>query len=140
MTFLPPDILNDFLQRAFPGAHNHPRVIASSENNVRVILPFDPSQIRPGGTLSGPTQMMLADSAMYLLVVSRTGLDALAVTTHLSIDFLRKPAAADLIADVELVKSGKRLMVGRVTLFNEMSAEPVAIASVTYSRSENKHD
>jgi uncharacterized protein (TIGR00369 family) len=140
MTFLSPDVLNDFMRRAFPGSDNHPRVIASSENSVRVILPFDPSQIRPGGTLSGPTQMMLADSAMYLLVVSRTGLDALAVTTHLSIDFLRKPAAADLIADVDLVKYGKRLMVGRVTISSANFAEPVAIASVTYSRSEPKND
>ena len=71
---------------------------------------------RPGGTVSGPTLMRLADSASYALILGHLGDAALAVTTSLSIDFLRRPVGPDLVADCELVKLGRSLVVCRVTI------------------------
>jgi uncharacterized protein (TIGR00369 family) len=89
--------------------------------------------LRPGGTISGPTMMTLADTAMYLLILSHVGPVALAVTTSLHIDFLRRPSPGDLLADAELLKLGRKLAVGRVTLREEDAVEPVAHAAVTYA-------
>ena len=78
--------------------------------------PFTRTSLRPGGTISGPTMMELADFAMYVAVFSAIGPQPLAVTTNLNINFLRKPAQADLMADAQLMKVGKRLAVGEVTI------------------------
>ena len=77
--------------------------------------------------------MALADIAMYGLVMSRLGRVDLAVTTSLSINFLRRPEPAAMTAEGRLMKLGKRLAVGEVTLHSEGLADPVAHAVVTYS-------
>ena len=58
----------------------------------RCAAPIDEEHLRPGGTISGPTMMELADFAMYVAVFSAVGPQPLAVTTNLNINFLRKPA------------------------------------------------
>ena len=100
---------------------------------MRVRWTFDEGSLRPGGTVSGPTMMELADFAMYVAVFSAIGRQPLAVTTNLNINFLRKPTRADLIADAHLMKVGKRLAVGEVTIYSEGTAEPVAHVTATYS-------
>jgi uncharacterized protein (TIGR00369 family) len=100
---------------------------------ARVRRRFQESYIRPGGTMSGPTMMELADFAMYVAVFSAIGPQPLAVTTNLSINFLRKPRQADLVADARLLKVGKRLAVGEVTIFSDGMPEPVAHVTSTYS-------
>jgi uncharacterized protein (TIGR00369 family) len=91
-------------------------------------------QLRPGGTVSGPVLMEVADAAMYVAILSEIGLVALAVTTSLNINFLRKPSAdADVIAECRLIKLGKRLVVGEVTLFSDGDEDPVAHVTATYS-------
>jgi len=94
---------------------------------------FEETSLRPGGTVSGPTMMELADFAMYVAVFSAIGPQPLAVTTNLNINFLRKPTHADLLADARLMKVGKRLAVGEVTIFSEGTDEPVAHVTATYS-------
>ena len=89
--------------------------------------------IRPGGTISGPTMMALADFAMYVAVLASIGPVPLAVTTNLSINFLRKPGAADLLAEARLMKLGKRLAVGEVAIRSAGGVELVAHATSTYS-------
>jgi uncharacterized protein (TIGR00369 family) len=101
--------------------------------DVRVRRAFHEDHIRPGGTISGPTMMELADFAMYVAVFSAIGPQPLAVTTNLNINFLRKPAQADLLAHARLMKVGKRLAVGEVTLYSDGSDEPVAHVTSTYS-------
>ena len=76
-------------------------------------MPADPILVRPGGTLTGPAQIALADIAVYAALLGAIGEVPLAVTTNLNIDLLRKPAVADLIADCRLIKLGKRLAGGR---------------------------
>ena len=89
--------------------------------------------LRPGDTVSGPTLMALADVAMYAALLGEIGLVPLAVTTSLNINFLRKPAQRDLIGEAKLLKVGKRLAVGEVTLFSDGDSEPVAHVTCTYS-------
>jgi uncharacterized protein (TIGR00369 family) len=95
---------------------------------------YSGSMLRPGGTVSGPTLMALADYAMYALLLSAIGPVGLAVTTNLNINFLRKGAPGqDLRAEAKLLKLGKRLAVGEVTLLSADSAEPIAHVTATYS-------
>jgi uncharacterized protein (TIGR00369 family) len=101
--------------------------------DVRVRRAFHEDHLRPGGTISGPTMMELADFAMYVAVFSAVGAQPLAVTTNLTINFLRKPAQADLIADAKLMKVGKRLAVGEVAIYSAGSDQPVAHVTATYS-------
>ena len=89
--------------------------------------------LRPGDTVSGPTLMALADVAMYAALLGEIGLVPLAVTTNLNINFLRKPAQRDVIGEAKLLKVGRRLAVGEVTLYSEGEAEPVAHVTCTYS-------
>ena len=95
---------------------------------------YSDQMLRPGGTVSGPTLMGLADCAMYVVLLSAIGPVGLAVTTSLNINFLRKGAAGgDLLAAARLMKLGKRLAVGEVSLLSGASADPIAHATVTYS-------
>lgn len=125
------DELNDFLRGAFtddPG-----EVLELSEKHVVMCLTSSDRHIRPGGTLSGPTMMGLADAAMYALVLGNIGPVALAVTTNLTINFYRKPAPGKLFARARLLKLGKRLAVGDVLLDSGDPEQSVAQVSVTYS-------
>jgi uncharacterized protein (TIGR00369 family) len=94
---------------------------------------FEKSSLRPGGTLSGATMMALADFAMYVAVLAAIGWVPLAVTTNLTINFLKKPAPRDLLAEVRLIKLGKRLAVGDVGIRSEGDEDLVAHVTTTYS-------
>lgn len=128
--------IGDLLHREFPQAF-YPGCGLMLEQvdygHVRVRKHFDPNSLRPGGTISGPTMMQLADFAMYVAVFSAIGPQPLAVTTNLSINFLRKPARADLLAQARLMKVGKRLAVGEVRICSDGLDEPVAHVTATYS-------
>jgi uncharacterized protein (TIGR00369 family) len=100
---------------------------------ISLVMPASDQILRPGGTIAGPAQMALADVAMYGLVMSRLGRIELAVTTSLSMNFLRRPEPAEITAEGRLLKLGKRLAVGDVTLHSPGLDEPVAHAVVTYS-------
>lgn len=93
-----------------------------------------PDELRPGGTVSGPVLMGVADVALYVAILGEIGIVPLAVTTSLTINFLRKPsAAARIIGECKLMKVGRSLAVGEVSLYSEGSSEPVAHVVGTYS-------
>jgi uncharacterized protein (TIGR00369 family) len=94
---------------------------------------YDQRLLRPGSTLSGATMMALGDFAMYLAVLSAIGWVPLAVTTNLTINFLRKPPARDLIAKARLLKLGKKLAVGEVAIHADGVEDMVAHVTSTYS-------
>ena len=104
-------------------------------DHVRLRAVYSERFLRPGGTIAGPVMMGLADAALYALVLSRIGPVELAVTTNLSINFLRRPAPGDVIADARMLKLGKRLAIGEVSLYSESGSEedPVAHVTGTYS-------
>ncbi len=126
--------LEAFLADHFPQVDDFRfRVEQVEDRFAQVRLPFRDMHLRPGGTVSGPALMTLADTAMYVLVLAMICPVALAVTTNLNINFLRKPAQKDVIAQARLLKLGARLAVGEVTMFSEGDDEPVAHATLTYS-------
>jgi uncharacterized protein (TIGR00369 family) len=127
--------LNTFLQGAFPGSPRAYRVVHSGPDGVTTRLPYDQGQLRPGGTLSGPTVMGLVDGAAWLATLARIGPVALAVTSNLNISFLSKPAAADLLAHATLLRLGRRQSVSEVRVWSEGGdpSAPVAFATVTYA-------
>lgn len=121
-----------FIAQEFP--HTKVVVEAVGDKACRVRQPVNDSHLRPGGTVSGPTQMFVADIAIYIAILHELGPVALAVTTNLSINFLNKPAAnADIVGECKLLKLGKRLVIGEVYIYSVGLAEPVAHAVGTYS-------
>lgn len=128
--------VEDFLDREFPQIHMDGRVYSVDEvgpGRARMRLKAGPRHIRPGGTLSGPTMMTLADLGLYVAILAHIGPVGLAVTTNLSFNFLRRPEPRDLLAECRLLKLGARLAVGEVSLFSESLADPVCHATGTYS-------
>jgi acyl-coenzyme A thioesterase PaaI-like protein len=122
-----------FVDQVFPQARNVGIIESLEPMGARVRRVITEAEARPGGTVSGPTLMALADYAMWVALLHEIGPVALAVTTHFSIDFLRKPALKDVIAEVKLLKLGKRLAVGDIYLFSDGEPDLIARASATYS-------
>jgi len=128
--------LQAYLVRIFPqmyGPGRPARVEAVGENEVSVRFTAGERHLRPGGTVSGPAMMTLADATVYVAILAAIGPVPLAVTTNLSINFLRKPEPGELIADCKLIKLGKRLAVGEVGIRPAAGGELVAHAVATYS-------
>jgi uncharacterized protein (TIGR00369 family) len=128
--------LERFLAAEFPQVFHAASGLSIEEvwhGGGRVRQAYQAQFIRPGNTISGPTMMALADFAMYVGVLASIGPVPLAVTINLSINFLRKPTARDLIAECRLLKLGKRLAMGEVTIRSDGMDEPVAHVTSTYS-------
>lgn len=136
MTVMTAAEIDAFLDREFPQIHLGGRtyhVEAVGPMSARMRCDYHERHIRPGGTISGPTMMALADLALYVAVLAQIGPVGLAVTTSLSFNFLRKPGQAALIAECRLLKLGKRLAVGDVSIMSEGSPAIVCHATGTYS-------
>jgi uncharacterized protein (TIGR00369 family) len=130
------DELAAFLDREFPQIHMGGQTYFVDEVgplSARMRMTYHERHIRPGGTISGPAMMALADLALYVAILAHIGPVALAVTTSLNFNFLRKPEQRDLIADCRLLKLGKRLAVGDVSISSEGSSDLVCHATGTYS-------
>ncbi len=129
------DLLHDY-QLDHDG---HVTIESLGGKSARARFEVAKKHLRPGDTVSGPTLMALADVAMYAALLGEIGLVPLAVTTNLNINFLRKPAQKDVYAEAKLLKVGKRLAVGEVTLYSDGETEPVAHVTCTYSIPPPKH-
>ncbi|MDF3061021.1 MAG: hotdog fold thioesterase [Microvirga sp.] len=130
------DEVEDLLAREFPQLHHGGRsyrVEAVGPLFARVRMEYQDRHIRPGGTISGPSMMALADLALYVAVLASIGPVPLAVTTSLTFNFLRKPGRRDMLAECRLMKLGKRLAVGEVALRSEGDSEIVCHATGTYA-------
>ena len=105
------------------------------KGTAKVRLPYKSDLLRPGGTISGPATMGLADFSIYVAVLSLIGPEEMAVTTSLTCNFLRRPGPCDLLAEARILKLGKRLAYGDVEIFSEAEAGegPVAHVTATYS-------
>src|SRR5271170_2111263 len=128
--------LETFLRREFPQAFSADDITieAADGASCRLKQRYSEQMLRPGGTISGPTLMALADFAMYVVLLSAIGPVALAFTPNLNINFLRKGAPGqDVLAAAKLLKLGKWLAVGEVNLLSGTSADPIAHVTATYS-------
>ncbi len=126
--------INSIIASGLPGAKGWGFMVENvTAEGVVCRVRYSDKQLRPGGTLSGPTMMALADAAMYAAVLARLGRLEMAVTQNLNINFLSRPEPADLIAKAEVLKMGRRTVVMDVKIFSEGRHEPVAHATGTYS-------
>jgi uncharacterized protein (TIGR00369 family) len=128
--------LEEFLRGEFPQSFGSGDTRIESADGETCLLRqrYGDHMLRPGGTVSGPTLMALADCAMYVVLLSAIGPVGLAVTTNLNINFLRKGEAGhDVLAAAKILKLGKRLAVGEVTLLSGNSTDPIAHVTATYS-------
>lgn len=126
--------LEAFMAREFPQVAADFSIESVAEMALSVRLKVDDRHLRPGGTISGPSMFALADVGVYLAILAMIGPVALAVTTNISMDFMRKPAAnTDLICDTRLLKLGRLLAVGDCLIRSDGTDAPVARASMTYA-------
>lgn len=109
------------------------KVEALGQGNATLRMPFRAEMVRPGGTIAGPVTMTLADCAMYAVVLGMKRDAVMAVTSNLSIHFLRAPKPVDLIAEGKLLRLGRRLAVVEVTIYSKGEEKPVAHATGTYA-------
>lgn len=124
----------EFLNEVFPQVEGMFGIDRLDEDLLVMRLHADERHLRPGGTVSGPAMFSLADVSAYVATMARIGRQALTVTTHCSIDFMRKPEAGrDVLAEARVLKLGRALSVTDVLLFSEGGSDPVAHASLTYA-------
>lgn len=105
-----------------------------SPGRVRLALDFAPTMLRPGGTIAGPVWMSLADTAGYIIVMAHAGPEVMALTSSLTINFLRAAKPGELRVDAELLSFGRRNVVCDVRLWTDAPDRPAAQATVTYAR------
>ncbi|MFT5809963.1 MAG: acyl-coenzyme A thioesterase PaaI-like protein [Gammaproteobacteria bacterium] len=124
--------IEDFMRTEFPQAKCIVEAVGDQSATLRQPIGFD--ELRPGGTVSGPVLMTVADCALYVAILGEIGLVSLTVTTSLTINFMRKPSSTkDIIAKCTLLKVGKSLVVGEVSLYSEGDEKAVAHVVGTYS-------
>lgn len=122
----------DFLAREMPMSKC--RVEEVGDASATVIHDVGPDELRPGGTVSGPVLMTVADVALFVAILGEIGIVPLAVTTNLNINFLRRPTAGKaIIGASKLIKLGRVLAVGEVLVYSQGASELVAHAVGTYS-------
>jgi len=133
-TQLDAEQLIELMQKTFPQSRAERIRFESVEpGRLRFRYSTDYQDLRPGETVSGPVLMALSDMGVYLAVLAAIGPVVLAVTTSLNINFLRKPSPGELTVETRLLKLGKRLAVGEVSISSEGASDPVSHATVTYS-------
>lgn len=121
------------LRTMFPVSDVPYRVIEVGEGTLSVSQLCGRREARPGGVVSGPTLMALADASMVMCVVAHIGPEAMAVTTSLKMDFLTMCPLGEVVASVNLLKLSRRTAMGTVSIAAAESPAPAAFATVTYS-------
>jgi len=133
MTKFTADEANAFLDSAFRGRGRQNQVILMEPGRAIMRLEADETHLRPGGYISGPTQMSLADSVAYMVIMTQTGLEPMAVTSNLNINFLRPCIGTVVVAEGKMMKMGQALAVIDVDIRIEGADKPASHAIVTYA-------
>ena len=127
-----PDDVNAMVREAFPGSDNSCVELGPGFAVAQRVA--TPSELRPGGFISGPTQFGLADAALWYLVFAAIGrIEPMALTSELSIRFLRPAIGEVLWARGTVEAAGRRNVVGSVSIWvDDRSHKPSAVAQGTY--------
>jgi uncharacterized protein (TIGR00369 family) len=126
--------VNAVLGSAFPDTEFLGLVREVGPGRVRIVRAFAPDMLRPGGLISGPTLMSLADTAAYALIIAHVGAELMAVTSSLNINFLRGAKPADINVEGQLLSLGRRNVVCDVRIWTDNPDRLAAQATVTYAR------
>ena len=122
-----------FFEQAFAGADAAPEIIRMEDGQATIRLKVDDKHLRPGGYVSGPTQMSMADTVTYVAIFSRIGITPMAVTTSLNMSFLRPLICETAVAEARLLKFGRTLAIAEVDIRGQGSDAPASHAVVTYA-------
>ncbi|WP_288352370.1 PaaI family thioesterase [uncultured Marinobacter sp.] len=126
--------LQSFLTEQFPQGARYGSLEKLGDGWAEMKLEVEEEHLRPGGTVAGPAMMGLADVALYAALLGKIGLLPLAVTSNLTINFLRKPVAHSPIrARANILRIGSASGVGEVYVYSDGMDEPVAHATITYA-------
>jgi len=125
--------LSEYLDEVFPQMRGRFEIVSLASMRAAMRMQVREADLRPGGTVSGPSMFALADCAFYAATLAMIGRQALTVTTSMTINFMRKPEPRALTAEARILKLGRTLSVGEVTVFSEGVEGPVAHCAVTYS-------
>lgn len=132
MVLITKEMMNDFINTQFPQSKITVEHVDGDSATIRHKITV--AELRPGGTVAGPVMFLVADCALYVGILGRIGIVPLAVTTNMNINFLRKPSAdRDIIGVCKLIKVGKTLAIGEVSVYSEGLPDPVAHAVGTYA-------
>lgn len=124
---------NAYLDDTFEGSENRCRVMLMEDSRCIVRLEANGSHLRPGGYISGPTQMSMVDTVVYMAIMTKLGIVPMAVTTSLNMTFLR-PCIGDVVeAEARLMKLGRTLAVADVDVRIAGAEKPSSHAVVTYA-------
>lgn len=124
---------NAFLTKAFNSSQNRSEVTLMEDGRAIMRLKAGPEHLRPGGYISGPTQMTMADSVTYMAIFTRLGITPMTVTSNLNMNFLRPCIGEAVTAEAKLLKLGRTLAVAEVEIRAEGSNKVASHAIVTYS-------
>lgn len=133
MTKLSAADANAFLSASFKGEGTRSVVTVMEPGRAVVRLEANETHLRPGGYISGPVQMSLADSVAYMAIMTLTGLEPMAVTSNLNINFLRPCIGQVVIAEGRIMKMGQALAIIEVDVRIEHADKPSSHAIVTYA-------
>lgn len=126
--------LADFFVKAFPGQDRTFHDFTELRPGfMRLRHSAEAAMLRPGGIVSGPTQMAFADRAAYAVILAHIGIVPMAVTSNLNMSFLRGLEARDFYADAEIIKLGRRLATVDVRIWQDEPANIAAQSTVTYA-------
>ena len=125
--------VSEYLDDVSPGVTSSMTIEEVGDRRARVRTRVGTQGLRPGGIVSGPVLMSLADGAVWAAIIGVVGDAAMAVTVSLTIHFLRPAPPGDVVAEAQLHKVGRRLATGDVLLYADGQADPVAHATVTYA-------
>lgn len=131
---LTPAAVDEFVAVEYPAVHEGGfRCASVMEGSAVARWTYDPSTLRPGGLISGPIQFTAADLALWYLSFTIVGLQPMAVTSDLSISFLRPASGGDLMAKAHLLRAGKTRIAGRVDLWVRGDDRLVGHATGSYA-------
>lgn len=134
MPAITPQVFNETLLAKVPLAvHMNIRAESIARGAARLVMPYGPHLARPVDTVSGPAMMTLADVALWAAVLSEAGPVEMVVTTSLTMNFLRKAGATDIIAEAKVLRMGRRLAVAAVELVADDTDEMIAHATASYA-------
>lgn len=125
--------LNQFLLEHFPQWETAGILEDAGDGWATIRLKVEDAHLRPGGTVSGPTMMGMADVAIWIALQTQIGPSPLTVTSNLNINFLSKPKPVDMIAKARVLRVGKRTGVGECYIYSGDEDSMVAHVTATYS-------
>lgn len=93
------------------------------------------ANLRPGGIVSGPTLFGLCDAVLWYALFGAVGIEPMALTSELSIRFLRPARGMAVLARADLHHAGRRSVIGSIRCWMEEDPDTtVAVAQGTYVR------